>query len=322
LLASVAILGMIVVPVALAGSGPGASPSGLKGKFKKLQQQVAALQQELDNLQQQPGPQGPQGEQGPPGSTAGDATTLDGFDTATTSTPSRIYASAGDGNLPDDTVDANTVDLESLTAADLGPDSVVGGPGGDVDDDSLIDNDLAPNAVGASELGPSAVVGGLDGDVQDDTINTDDVLNNSLTATDISNTLGTMFLGSDINPTEFDFTNDFINLVDGTTDSIEASEDVFVVPINVIASHLFAAVDVAPGAGKDRWTISVSDDGVDTALSCQIDELATSCTSNNATVITAGSRLTIHVNPNAEGGGAGNNVNPASSMRASFALTP
>lgn len=54
-------IGLVAVPVALAG---GATSSSLKGKVKQLESQVAALTQQLQNLQLQPGPQGPQGSQG------------------------------------------------------------------------------------------------------------------------------------------------------------------------------------------------------------------------------------------------------------------
>jgi hypothetical protein len=65
-----ALLAIAVTPIALAAGsgGPGAQASGLKGKVKKLQAQVAALTEQVQNLQLQPGPQGPQGEQGEPGS--------------------------------------------------------------------------------------------------------------------------------------------------------------------------------------------------------------------------------------------------------------
>jgi hypothetical protein len=63
------LLAVAVTPIALAtgSAGPGAQASGLKGKVKKLQQQVAALTQQVQNLQLQPGPQGPEGPQGPQG---------------------------------------------------------------------------------------------------------------------------------------------------------------------------------------------------------------------------------------------------------------
>ena len=55
---------LVAAPVALAG---GATVSSLKGKVKQLQQQLAALQQQVQNIQLQPGPQGSQGSQGAQG---------------------------------------------------------------------------------------------------------------------------------------------------------------------------------------------------------------------------------------------------------------
>jgi hypothetical protein len=67
ILAATVTLAMTVAPVALAAAdgGPHATGSAVSAaKFKKLKKQVAALQQQLDALQLQPGPQGPQGGQG------------------------------------------------------------------------------------------------------------------------------------------------------------------------------------------------------------------------------------------------------------------
>ena len=68
LCAGALVLGLVVVPVALAGSGGGAAASGVKGKIKKLQEQITALQQQVNNLSQQPGPQVPAGQSGRAGS--------------------------------------------------------------------------------------------------------------------------------------------------------------------------------------------------------------------------------------------------------------
>ncbi len=70
ILGAAALLALTVVPVALAatGGGPEATASAVSAKkFKKLKQQVAELQQKVDALQLQPGPQGPQGPEGPQG---------------------------------------------------------------------------------------------------------------------------------------------------------------------------------------------------------------------------------------------------------------
>jgi hypothetical protein len=75
LLGAVAIFGLLVVQVALAGSAPSAggpnatASAGVKKKLKSLQRQIDELKAQVDKPgpQGEPGPQGPQGIQGIPG---------------------------------------------------------------------------------------------------------------------------------------------------------------------------------------------------------------------------------------------------------------
>jgi formylglycine-generating enzyme required for sulfatase activity len=70
IVATTVTLAITVAPVALAATDdtPHVTGSAVSAaKFKKLKQQVAALQQKVDALQLQPGSQGPQGEQGEQG---------------------------------------------------------------------------------------------------------------------------------------------------------------------------------------------------------------------------------------------------------------
>lgn len=73
LLGAAALLCLLVVQIALAGSPAGASEATASAvsakKFKKLKKQVKSLQQAVDTLARQPGPQGPQGPRGPAGPT-------------------------------------------------------------------------------------------------------------------------------------------------------------------------------------------------------------------------------------------------------------
>jgi formylglycine-generating enzyme required for sulfatase activity len=68
------VLAVVVAQVALAGTSRSSdaqrASAGAVGakQFKQLKQQVAALQQQVNALARQPGPQGPQGSQGPAGS--------------------------------------------------------------------------------------------------------------------------------------------------------------------------------------------------------------------------------------------------------------
>jgi hypothetical protein len=74
LLGAAALMSLLVVQVALAGSPPDSSGDPRvttsvvsAAKFKKLKKQVAALQQQVDTLARQPGPQGAQGPAGAAG---------------------------------------------------------------------------------------------------------------------------------------------------------------------------------------------------------------------------------------------------------------
>ncbi|HYU61389.1 MAG TPA: SUMF1/EgtB/PvdO family nonheme iron enzyme [Solirubrobacterales bacterium] len=70
ILGAAVLLALTVVPVALAatdGGPPMTASAGVKKQLKKLKRQVADLQQKVDQLQTQPGPQGPQGPEGPQG---------------------------------------------------------------------------------------------------------------------------------------------------------------------------------------------------------------------------------------------------------------
>jgi hypothetical protein len=69
MLGATVLLALLVVPIALAAKNdPHATAAAVTAaKFKKLKQQVTELQQKVDALQLQPGPQGPEGPQGLPG---------------------------------------------------------------------------------------------------------------------------------------------------------------------------------------------------------------------------------------------------------------
>lgn len=125
-------------------------------------------------------------------------------------------------------------------------------------------------------------------------VNGSEILNNTITATQTSNTLCLQVISVEINPTEASATNDYINLVDNGFSSTEGDEDMFRVPVAVIAHNLSVLVDVAPGAGNDPWAVTLRDDGADSSLTCTIDEGATTCTdTSNAPSIAITSLLNI-----------------------------
>ena len=82
----------------------------------------------------------------------------------------------------------------------------------------------------------------------------------------------------EINPTEAQATDDFVNLTDGTIGTTFAAEDDAVAPADIVVSDISAVIDVAPGA-NDSWRIYVTD-GVNGARSsryCEIADTNTSC---------------------------------------------
>ena len=100
-----------------------------------------------------------------------------------------------------------------------------------------------------------------------------------------------------IDPTEAGATDDFINLVDGTFGTTEASDDEYLVPQPLKAWGLFVEVDVAPTV-DDEWTIILRDDAADSVVSCVITgAAATTCGSGEFTVaeIAQGSRLAVQI---------------------------
>jgi hypothetical protein len=151
------------------------------------------------------------------------AALLDGFDTATSLSPNRIYVSTGTGVLPADTVNSssvanNTLDSndiannavggvgiepdeivnDSVDSQDIASNAVVGGLGGDVQDNTLNAFDLASNSVTASELANDAVVGGSGGGVQDNTLSADDLAPNSVTSSELANSAVAGGTGGDV----------------------------------------------------------------------------------------------------------------------------
>ena len=120
-----------------------------------------------------------------------------------------------------------------------------------------------------------------------------------------------------INPTETQATDDYINLTDETFSTTAAAEDEFTVPVNLNAHSLRVDVDVAP-SGTDKWDITVIDDGAATAVTCSITGTATTCESAFSAVATIakGSDLTVLV----DSGNGASDPALAAEMRIAFCL--
>lgn len=99
-----------------------------------------------------------------------------------------------------------------------------------------------------------------------------------------------------IDPTNDGGTVTYVNLVDNTSGTTEANDDMYTVPVALYAHSLRVLTPTAPGAGNDPWTIVLRDDGADTGLSCTIDETATNCTDTESFVeLAAGSKVTVSI---------------------------
>lgn len=120
-----------------------------------------------------------------------------------------------------------------------------------------------------------------------------------------------------INPTETQATDDYINLTDETISTTAAAEDEFIVPLNVKVHSLRVDVDAAP-VGTDRWDIFVVDDGTSTAVTCTITGAATTCESTLSAVasVAKGSDLTVLV----DSGLGASDPALAAEMRISFCV--
>jgi hypothetical protein len=104
------------------------------------------------------------------------------------------------------------------------------------------------------------------------------------------------------NPTEAGATDDYLSMSDGAGSTTEANEDDYVLfaAEAMSVNNLRCVVDVAPGAGKDSWTmtIRVGTAGAlaDTDVTCEIDEAAVSCTdTTNDAPVAVGESITVSI---------------------------
>jgi len=148
-------------------------------------------------------------------------------------------------------------------------------------------------AIGSADTGSLLVTtdgtGTAEVQLPDDSIGADE-----LSSSEVCGTL----LYSSVNPTEAGATDDFMSFWDHSGSTTEANEDEFLVNSALLTFHsLRCDIDVAPGAGADDWRIVVKDDGVDTAVTCDISETAVFCIdATNSAAAAAASAVNFDIN--------------------------
>ena len=126
-----------------------------------------------------------------------------------------------------------------------------------------------------------------------------------IVAGDVSDSLCLQEYTVEFNPTEAGATNDYAallsgqgfdgNLVSIVRSNTEGEVDTYKTSVANTFHTLAVTVDIAPGAGNDAWIVTLRDDAGNTALTCTIDEAATSCTSAGPVSVGAGSLMNILV---------------------------
>ncbi len=127
-----------------------------------------------------------------------------------------------------------------------------------------------------------------------------------------------------VNPTEASATDDFLSMFDHGGSTTEGNEDLFLANDALLTFHSMRCdIDVAPGVGNDTIRVLMRDDGGDTAVVCDIDETATSCTSGAlSAAVAAGSLLNFDVSTDLAGDGDGDIVDTAALITCSVCMGP
>ena len=157
-------------------------------------------------------------------------------------------------------------------------------------------------------------------------VNGSEILNDTITATQIADSACTGMHSITFNPTEAGATNDLVSLSaidlatgDASFSATEGDEDQWMVSLASVANSLRVDVDAAPGVGNDDWKVTLRAAGGSTALTCAIDEAATTCTDvANTPTLAVGNRLAFLVD--SSGGGA--DPDAAGEMTISFCTGP
>jgi hypothetical protein len=136
-----------------------------------------------------------------------------------------------------------------------------------------------------------------------------DLATDSVESTELANQICTSVIQSTVTATVAGGTDDFLNLLDGAGGTTENDEDDFLSGNSaIVMSALHCIASAAPGVGQDSWlmTVRTGTPGSlgDTALTCTIDEAATTCDGvGGAVAIAAKKAVTISIDSE-NGGGA------------------
>ena len=189
-----------------------------------------------------------------------EGTTAETLTLTATSTNAAIFQGADAGGAADTTLDTTGAGSIVIGSADVLAVTITTDDTGDGTDLVLPDN-----GVGADELNGADVCGTL--------------------------------LYASVDPTEASATDDFMSMWDHAGSTTEGNEDEFLANAHLLTFHsLSCVVATAPGAGQDPWIVTIRDDGGDTAVTCTIDEAATTCDdSANSAAVAAGSAVNFDI---------------------------
>jgi hypothetical protein len=121
------------------------------------------------------------------------------------------------------------------------------------------------------------------------------------------------------NPTEALATANYLNLTLQSTGSSEFGSDMWIAPVDIYVSNLYATVNTAPGNGDSVWTLHMRADSgsglTDTDFACSITDTETVCMYSQGVTIEAGSTVNMKITS------SGTIPTSATEMTISFCVT-